>query len=68
FRRAFPPPWADMPMPRRMPAEEHDTAQFEIADDRDVDQMIAAIEAQGYQPVCKSWEPLDEAYACGKSA
>ena len=33
-----------------------------------VDQMIAAIEAQGYQPVCKSWEPLDEAYACGKSA
>lgn len=31
-------------------AEEHDTAQFEIADDRDVDQMIAAIEAQGYQP------------------
>lgn len=49
-------------------AEEHDTAQFEIADDRDVDQMIAAIEAQGYQPVCKSWEPLDEAYACGKSA
>ena len=49
-------------------AEEHDTAQFEIADDRDVDLMIAAIEAQGYQPVCKSWEPLDEAYACGKSA
>ena len=49
-------------------AEEHDTAQFEIADDRDVDQMIAAIEAQGYQPVCKSREPLDEAYACGKSA
>ena len=30
--------------------------------------MIAAIEAQGYQPVCKSGEPLDEAYACGKSA
>ena len=49
-------------------AGEHDTAQFEIADNRDVDQMIAAIEAQGYQPVCKSWEPLDEAYACGKSA
>lgn len=68
FGGAFPPPWADMPMPAQDVAEEHDTAQFEIADDRDVDQMIAAIEAQGYQPVCKSWEPLDEAYACGKSA
>ncbi len=49
-------------------AEGHDTAQFEIADTRDVDQMIAAIEAQGYQPVCKCWEPLDEAYACGRTA
>ena len=48
--------------------EDHDTAQFEIADTRDVDQMIAAIEAQGCQPVCKCWEPLDEVYACGKSA
>ena len=48
--------------------EEHDTAQFEIADDRNVDQMMAAIAAQGYQPVFKAWEPLDETYACGQSA
>ena len=48
--------------------EEHDTSQFEIADTRNMDQMIAAIEAQGYQPVCKCWEPLDLAYACGRTA
>ena len=48
--------------------EEHDTAQFEIADGRNVDEMMEAIAAQGYQPVFKAWEPLDEAYACGQSA
>lgn len=48
--------------------EEKDTAQFEIADGRNMDEMMAAIRAQGYQPVCKCWEPLDTAYACGKSA
>ena len=48
--------------------DEHDTAQFEIADTRGVDAMMAAIEAQGYQPIFKSWEPLDDAYGCGKSA
>ena len=46
--------------------EVKDTAQFEIADGRNVDEMMAAIRAQGYQPVCKSWEPLDTAYACGR--
>ncbi len=30
--------------------------------------MMAAIAAQGYQPVFKAWEPLDETYACGQSA
>ena len=48
--------------------EEGDTAQFEIADGRNVDEMMAAIRAQGYQPVCKCWEPMDTAYACGRSA
>lgn len=48
--------------------EEHDTAQFEIADGRNVDEMMEAIAAQGYQPVFKAWEPLDEAYACGQTA
>lgn len=48
--------------------EERDTAQFEIADTRNVDEMMQAIAAQGYQPVFKAWEPLDEAFACGKSA
>ncbi len=48
--------------------EEKDTAQFEIADGRNVDEMMAAIRARGYQPVCKCWEPLDTVYACGKTA
>ena len=45
-----------------------DTGQFNIADERDVDSMVAAIRAQGYQPVFKSWEPLDGAYDCGMAA
>ncbi|MEG2139292.1 MAG: 2-iminoacetate synthase ThiH [Bilophila sp.] len=43
-----------------------DTAQFEIADTRNVDEMAAAILSQGYQPVYKCWEPLDQVYACGQ--
>ena len=44
---------------------DEDTSQFHIADDRDVDAMIAAVRAQGYQPVFKNWEPMDGAYASG---
>lgn len=45
-----------------------DTAQFEIADTRTVDEMVDAIQKQGYQPIFKSWEPLDALYKCGKTA
>ncbi len=48
--------------------ERGNSAQFEIADQRNVDEIMLAIRAQGYQPVCKCWEPLDTVYACGKSA
>ena len=47
--------------------EQHDTAQFEIADNRTMDQMMDAIRARGYQPVCKCWEPMDTLYSCGKA-
>jgi 2-iminoacetate synthase len=47
---------------------EEDAGQFHIADERDVDGMVAAIRAQGYQPVFKNWEPLDGAYDCGVAA
>lgn len=33
-----------------------DTPQFEITDQRSVDQVVAAIKAQGYQPVYKDWD------------
>lgn len=45
-----------------------ETAQFEIADTRTVDEMVDAIQKQGYQPIFKSWEPLDALYKCGKTA
>ncbi len=47
---------------------EGDTSQFHIADERDVDTMVAAIKAQGYQPVFKNWEPLDGLYDCGAAS
>lgn len=47
---------------------EMNTAQFDIADTRTVDEMINAIQNQGYQPIFKSWEPLDALYKCGKTA
>lgn len=41
--------------------------QFEISDDRSVDEMVGAISERGYQPVFKDWEPpLDNVYACGR--
>ena len=40
--------------------EEHQAPQFEIADDRGVEQMRDAILARGYQPIYKDWMPLEE--------
>lgn len=34
-------------------------SQFEISDDRSVDEMVAVIEARGYQAIFKDWEPLE---------
>ncbi|SMB87311.1 tyrosine lyase ThiH [Desulfonispora thiosulfatigenes DSM 11270] len=42
--------------------EEHQDPQFEIADNRNVEEMRDAILARGYQPIFKDWMPLaDEA-------
>ncbi len=46
--------------------DEESTGQFEIADERSVDEMVEAIRNAGYQAVFKNWEPLSGAYACGK--
>lgn len=35
-----------------------DVNQFDISDDRTVDEMCAALRARGYQPVFKDWEPI----------
>ena len=41
-------------------------SQFDISDDRSVEEMVSAITARGYQPVFKDWEPpQDNVYACG---
>lgn len=43
-------------------------SQFDISDDRSVEDMVASIAARGYQPVFKDWEPpQDNVYACGAS-
>lgn len=34
--------------------------QFDICDERTVDEMCAALKQRGYQPVFKDWEPLDQ--------
>lgn len=39
--------------------ESEGPSQFDISDDRSVDEMIAVIEARGYQPVLKDWEPVE---------
>ncbi|MFZ1983179.1 MAG: 2-iminoacetate synthase ThiH, partial [Desulfatitalea sp.] len=36
--------------------DQRKTPQFEISDTRDVDQVVRAIVAQGYQPVYKDWD------------
>ena len=33
--------------------------QFEITDDRSVDEVAAAIVAHGYQPVFKDWDMIE---------
>ncbi len=38
--------------------DRRDTPQFEISDTRDVDQVVRAIVAQGYQPVYKDWDVI----------
>jgi len=43
---------------RTAEAESRPTGQFEIADERSVDEMKAMIYEQGYQPVCKDWQAL----------
>ncbi len=44
--------------------EEHNTGQFEITDHRSVDEMIAALSANGYQAVFKDWEDPVGPQAC----
>ncbi|SIN71114.1 2-iminoacetate synthase ThiH [Halodesulfovibrio marinisediminis] len=39
-------------------AEDDSTAQFDISDPRSVEEMCKAIEAKGFQPVFKDWEPF----------
>ncbi|MFI3272980.1 MAG: 2-iminoacetate synthase ThiH [Pseudomonadota bacterium] len=34
-------------------------SQFEISDDRSVDEMVAVIQSRGYQPIFKDWEPVE---------
>jgi 2-iminoacetate synthase len=36
-----------------------DTPQFEITDQRSVDQVVAAIKVHGYQPVYKDWDRIE---------
>lgn len=44
-------------------------SQFDISDDRSVEEMVATIVSRGYQPVFKDWEPpLDNVFACGATA
>jgi 2-iminoacetate synthase len=42
-------------------AEQHtdDTPQFEITDQRSVEQVVAAIKHHGYQPVYKDWDRIE---------
>ena len=35
------------------------TGQFDISDERSVEQMVSAITEKGYQPVFQDWRPLE---------
>ena len=39
--------------------EEKDTGQFDISDERSVDEMAADLKRMGYQPVYKDWQYLN---------
>jgi len=39
--------------------------QFEISDDRSVEEMCSMLRARGYQPVFKDWEPIADAMGEG---
>lgn len=39
-------------------SEEQSLEQFEISDDRSVDEMVAMIREQGYEPIFKDWQAL----------
>lgn len=41
--------------------DEEKVGQFDISDDRSVDEMCAVLRQHGYQPVFKDWHPLEEA-------
>lgn len=45
--------------------DDQNTGQFEITDRRSVDEMIAALSANGYQAVFKDWEDPLGARVCG---
>jgi 2-iminoacetate synthase len=40
--------------------ENDDTGQFEISDDRSLDEMCRVVRSKGYQPIFKDWHPLGE--------
>jgi len=40
--------------------DEELVGQFDISDDRSVDEMCASLRAKGYQPVFKDWEPITD--------
>ena len=39
-------------------SDDDNVGQFEISDDRSVEEMCAALRKHGYQPVFKDWEPI----------
>ncbi len=41
--------------------DEEKVGQFDISDDRSVDEMCAVLRKHGYQPVFKDWHPLEAA-------
>lgn len=41
--------------------DDDQVGQFEISDDRSVEEMCEMLRAHGYQPVFKDWEPFDDA-------
>lgn len=44
--------------------KDENVGQFDISDQRNVDQMCLALQQHGFQPVFKDWHPLFDAEAC----